>query len=242
MSGVPKTPTMTARVVRAPTTPQIGDRQPRVLPTARTMVKASTHSTTLARKAGSAATTSVNRLALIFERDSRTARTEQCYGCTFGAVNPGLLPPRSALAGGGLWPLLSEDRGEYDLASQDRSGAVSLLEAMLAGSSGVGLVPEQVWELADLAPSVFGTDPTLASMCAEGEPEVHLGGAASWMSAEGQPEVHLGGAASWMCAEGQPEVHLGGAASWMCAEGQPEVHLGGAASWMCAEGQPEVHL
>src|SRR5579859_6187608 len=54
MSGVPKTPTMTARVVRAPTTPQIGDRQPRVLPTARTMVKASTHSTTLARKAGSA--------------------------------------------------------------------------------------------------------------------------------------------------------------------------------------------
>src|SRR5579859_4545003 len=173
MSGVPKTPTMTARVVRAPTTPQIGDRQPRVLPTARTMVKASTHSTTLARKAGSAATTSVNRLALIFGRDSRTARTEQCYGCTFGAVNPGLLPPRSALAGGGLRPLLSEDRGEYDLASQDRSGAVSLLRRCWPAARGWAWCRTKVWELADLAPSAFGTDPTLSSMCAEGEPEVH---------------------------------------------------------------------
>ena len=42
---------------------------------------------------------------------------------------------------GHLWPLLSEERGEYNLASQNRSGAVSLLEAMLGGSSGVGPGP-----------------------------------------------------------------------------------------------------
>src|ERR1700682_4912676 len=70
MSGVPKTPTMTARVARPPTVPQIGERQPRVFPTARTKVKASTHSTTIARKAGTAATTSVNKLALILDPDS----------------------------------------------------------------------------------------------------------------------------------------------------------------------------
>src|SRR6266487_2080462 len=62
-SGVPKTPTMTARVPRPPTTPQMGERQPRVLPTARTIVKASTHSTTLATKAGTAAMARVARAA-----------------------------------------------------------------------------------------------------------------------------------------------------------------------------------
>jgi hypothetical protein len=31
-------------------------------------------------------------------------------------------------------------------------------------ASGVGLIPEQDWELADLPPSPFGTDPTVASI------------------------------------------------------------------------------
>jgi hypothetical protein len=49
---------MTASVTIAASVPHSGDRQPRVLPTARTMVKASTHSTRLATKAGTAAMTS----------------------------------------------------------------------------------------------------------------------------------------------------------------------------------------
>src|SRR4051812_49629826 len=35
---------------------------------------------------------------------------------------------------------------------------------MAAMSSGVGLIPEQAWELDDLPPSPFGTDPTQASI------------------------------------------------------------------------------
>ena len=35
---------------------------------------------------------------------------------------------------------------------------------MSAFASGVGLIPEQDWELPDLAASPFGTDPTLASI------------------------------------------------------------------------------
>ena len=35
---------------------------------------------------------------------------------------------------------------------------------MRAFASGVGLIPEQDWELPDLAASPFGTDPTLASI------------------------------------------------------------------------------
>ena len=35
---------------------------------------------------------------------------------------------------------------------------------MLGGASGPGLIPEQVWELPDLAASPFGTDPTVASI------------------------------------------------------------------------------
>src|SRR5437899_46650 len=49
-------------------------------------------------------------------------------------------------------------------ARGSQSGAVQLLQAMLAGSSGVGLIPEQVWELPALAPSPFGTDPIVASI------------------------------------------------------------------------------
>ena len=38
-------------------------------------------------------------------------------------------------------------------------------------SSGVGLIPEQDWELPDLAASPFGTDPTIASIgFANGQP------------------------------------------------------------------------
>ena len=65
---------------------------------------------------------------------------------------------------GHLWPVLSAERGEQDLATHDNEGAAALLLGMSRFSSGVGLIPEQDWELADLAPSPFGTDPTIASI------------------------------------------------------------------------------
>ena len=65
---------------------------------------------------------------------------------------------------GHLWPVLSAERGEQDLASGGAAAAESLLFGMSRFASGVGLIPEQDWELPDLAPSPFGTDPTVASI------------------------------------------------------------------------------
>jgi len=65
---------------------------------------------------------------------------------------------------GHVWPLLTEERGEYTLASGDISGAISLLQTMRSFAGGVGLIPEQDWELPDLPASPYGTDPTLASI------------------------------------------------------------------------------
>jgi hypothetical protein len=60
--------------------------------------------------------------------------------------------------------VLSAERGEYDLAAGDPGSAASLLQGMDGFASGVGLIPEQDWELPDLAPSPFGADPTTASI------------------------------------------------------------------------------
>jgi C-terminal binding-module, SLH-like, of glucodextranase/Glycosyl hydrolases family 15/Glucodextranase, domain B len=65
---------------------------------------------------------------------------------------------------GHLWPALSAERGEQSLATGDPATAATLLAAMGAFASGVGLIPEQDWELPDLAASPYGTDPTLASI------------------------------------------------------------------------------
>ena len=65
---------------------------------------------------------------------------------------------------GHLWPVLSAERAEQALASGDKTTATSLLVGMRAFSSGVGLIPEQDWELPDIAPSAYGTDPTIASI------------------------------------------------------------------------------
>ena len=60
--------------------------------------------------------------------------------------------------------MLSAERGEQDLATGDKGTAASLLLGMQKFASGVGLIPEQDWELPDLAASPFGTDPTIASI------------------------------------------------------------------------------
>src|SRR4029077_11616988 len=65
---------------------------------------------------------------------------------------------------GHLWPNLSGERAESDLAAGSSSGAASLLQAMINFSSGVGLVPEQAWEDPDLAASPYGSDPATASI------------------------------------------------------------------------------
>ena len=65
---------------------------------------------------------------------------------------------------GHLWPVLSGERAESDIAEGNMSGAASLLSAMENFSSGVGLVPEQAWEDPDLPASPYGSDPATASI------------------------------------------------------------------------------
>jgi glucoamylase len=72
---------------------------------------------------------------------------------------------------GHLWPVLAGERGQWELDRGDARAAVERLDAMLGMASGVGLIPEQAWELPDLDRSPFGTDPTIASIGFEnGEP------------------------------------------------------------------------
>ncbi len=72
--------------------------------------------------------------------------------------------PPTDIGTGHLWPVLSAERGEYDIANTDSSDAQSLLTAMRNMTSGQGLEPEQVWEDPSVAPSPFGTDPSTASI------------------------------------------------------------------------------
>ncbi len=65
---------------------------------------------------------------------------------------------------GHLWPVLSAERGEQAVASGDLPAATALLSGMRRFASGVGLIPEQDWELPNVAASAYGTDPTIASI------------------------------------------------------------------------------
>jgi glucoamylase len=85
---------------------------------------------------------------------------------------------------GHLWPVLSGERAESDIAAGDPNNAAGLLAAMMNFSSGVGLVPEQDWENPDLPASPFGSNPTTASIgFVDGQP---AGSAAplSWAQAQ----------------------------------------------------------
>jgi glucoamylase len=62
------------------------------------------------------------------------------------------------------WPVLSGERGQYEIDRGAVGSAIGRLDTMRNMSSGVGLIAEQVWDLPDLAPSPFGTDPTIASI------------------------------------------------------------------------------
>ncbi|HET8842577.1 MAG TPA: glucodextranase DOMON-like domain-containing protein, partial [Ktedonobacteraceae bacterium] len=65
---------------------------------------------------------------------------------------------------GHVWPVMDGERGEYNVAAGNTSQALLLLNTMQKFASGVGLIPEQDWESADLAASPYGTDPTTASI------------------------------------------------------------------------------
>jgi glucoamylase len=70
----------------------------------------------------------------------------------------------SNMGTGHIWPVLSAERAQQALATGDPQTAGQLLAAMDAMSSGVGLVPEQVWDAPDVPASPFGADPTVASI------------------------------------------------------------------------------
>ena len=57
---------------------------------------------------------------------------------------------------GHLWPVLAGERGQFELDRGMAGAAVARLEAMRNMSSGVGLIGEQAWEIADLARSPSG--------------------------------------------------------------------------------------
>ncbi|MEV4318282.1 glucodextranase DOMON-like domain-containing protein [Actinocrispum sp. NPDC049592] len=58
--------------------------------------------------------------------------------------------PIGNVGSGHLWPVLAGERGEQVLQTGDRRQAAELLKAMHAQASGVGLVPEQIWENPEL--------------------------------------------------------------------------------------------
>jgi glucoamylase len=72
--------------------------------------------------------------------------------------------PPTGTGTGHLWPVLSGERAESDIAAGHSSAAAPLLDAMLSFSSGVGLVPEQAWEDPGLPASPYGSDPSTASI------------------------------------------------------------------------------
>jgi glucoamylase len=79
-------------------------------------------------------------------------------------TTPGAPWPPTDAGTGHLWPVLSGERAESDVAEGATSGAESLLQSMIRFSSGVGLVPEQAWEDPGLAASPYGSDPATASI------------------------------------------------------------------------------
>ncbi|MHB1527326.1 MAG: glycoside hydrolase family 15 protein [Candidatus Dormibacteria bacterium] len=62
------------------------------------------------------------------------------------------------------WPVLSGENGEYQILAGNSSALQADLSFMLNSASGVGLVPEQVWNYPNVPASPYGSDPTTASI------------------------------------------------------------------------------
>ena len=81
---------------------------------------------------------------------ARTATATATSRARPRARPPGAPWPPTDTGTGHLWPVLSGERAESDIAAGQSAGAAGLLNAMINFSSGVGLVPEQAWEDPDL--------------------------------------------------------------------------------------------
>jgi glucoamylase len=90
----------------------------------------------------------------------------------------------SGQGNGHLWPVLAGERGQWELDTGDAGAAVDRLEAMHRMASGVGLIPEQAWELPDLPRSPFGTDPTQASIGFENGKPAGSASALTWSAGQ----------------------------------------------------------
>jgi glucoamylase len=88
-----------------------------------------------------------------------------CYQPSGSSCSPAGAPwAPTGVGTGHLWPVLSGERGEYDVAAGHAAVAQVLLEAMRAMSSGGYLEPEQAWEDPNVAASPYGSDPATASI------------------------------------------------------------------------------
>ena len=65
---------------------------------------------------------------------------------------------------GHIWPVLAVERAEEEQSLGHASTTGEILKAVMAQSSGVGLVPEQVWDFPAVTASPYGSDPTTASI------------------------------------------------------------------------------
>ena len=72
--------------------------------------------------------------------------------------------PTTNNGSGHLWPVLAGERAEQQLQTGDAARAAALLDTMDRSASGVGLVPEQVWEDPAVPAAPYGSDPTTASI------------------------------------------------------------------------------
>ncbi len=94
----------------------------------------------------------------------------------------------SGVGTGHIWPVLAGERAEQDQVTGGAADAGKLLAGINASASGVGLVPEQVWDADDVAASPYGTDPTTASI---GFVNGHAAGSAAPLTWGAAAEVRL---------------------------------------------------
>jgi glucoamylase len=90
--------------------------------------------------------------------------------------------PTGNVGSGHLWPVLAGERAEQVLQTGDRRQAAQLLQAMHNQASGVGLIPEQIWENPAVPRS--GTDPTTASIGFEPGEAVGSASPLTWAQAQ----------------------------------------------------------
>ena len=70
------------------------------------------------------------------------------------------------------WPVLSGENGEYQVLAGNSGAASADLQFMLNSASGIGLVPEQVWNYPDVPASPYGSGPSTASIgFTDGQPD-----------------------------------------------------------------------